>query len=49
MHADLGSAADHIRAVTRTLRQELFTAIAILGLGAAVIGFSLGIAYVHWR
>ena len=49
MHSDLANAADHIRALTRTLRQELFTAVAILCLGTAIIGFFLGLAYVHPR
>ena len=49
MHSDLGSTAEYIRSLTRTLRQELFTAVALLCFGAAVIGFCLGIAYVHFR
>ena len=49
MQADLGSAADHIRSLTLSLRQELLPAMAFLCLGSAVIGFFLGVAYVHSR
>jgi len=49
MQADLGSAADHVRSLTHHLRQELLPALALLCLGATVIGFFLGIAYVHSR
>jgi hypothetical protein len=49
MQTDLNNAADHVRSLTRTLRQELFTALAVLSLGAATIGFFLGIVYAHLR
>ena len=47
MYTDLNNAADHVRSVTRTLRQELFTALVVLCLGAGVIGFLLGILCAH--
>ena len=49
MQAELGSAADHVRSLAHSLRQDLLPAIAFLCLGAAIIGFFLGIAYVHSR
>jgi hypothetical protein len=49
MHTDLSNAADHVRSMTRTLRQELFTALVLLCLGAGVIGFLLGILYARPR
>jgi hypothetical protein len=47
MHADLNNAADHVRSLTRTLRQELITALVVLCVGAGVIGFLLGNLYAH--
>jgi hypothetical protein len=49
MQADFSNAADHVRSLTDNLRQELLPAVAILCLGAAIIGFFLGIAYIHSR
>ena len=47
MHADLNNAAGHLRSLTRTLRQELFTALVVLCFGAGIIGFILGFLYAH--
>ena len=49
MQSDLNNAADYVRSLTSTLRQELFTALVVLCLGAATIGFFLGIVYAHSR
>jgi hypothetical protein len=49
MYTDLNNAADHVRSVTRTLRQDLFTALLVLCLGAGVIGFLLGVLYAHFH
>ena len=47
MQTDFNNAADHLRTLTCTLRQELFTALVVLCLGAATVGFFLGIVYAH--
>jgi hypothetical protein len=47
MQADLDNAACHIRALSRSLAQDLHRALAVLAIGALVLGFLLG-AHVQW-
>jgi hypothetical protein len=42
MQADLDNAACHIRALSRSLAQDLHRALAVLAIGALVLGFLLG-------
>ena len=47
MQADLDNAASHIRALSRSLAQDLHRALAVVAIGALVLGFLLG-AHVQW-
>ena len=47
MQADLDNAACHIRALSRSLAQDLHRALAVVAIGALVLGFLLG-AHVQW-
>jgi hypothetical protein len=48
MKADLQNAGDHIRAQMNGLGKELYRTIAVLCLGAMVIGLLAGILYQRW-
>jgi hypothetical protein len=48
MKNDLQNAGDHIHAQMNGLGKELYRAIAVLCLGAMVIGFLGGIFYQRW-
>jgi hypothetical protein len=47
MQADLDNAACHIRALSRSLAQDLQRALAVVAIGALLLGFLLG-AHVQW-
>jgi hypothetical protein len=48
MQADLDNAASHIRALSRLLVKDIHRALAIVTVGALVVGFFLGVSYVQW-
>ena len=48
MKADLKNAADHVRVEMNGLGKELWRTIAILCLGALMIGFFMGTLYHRW-
>jgi len=48
MQANLDNAACHIRFLSRSLVKDLHRALAIIAVGAILIGFFLGVSYVRW-
>jgi hypothetical protein len=47
MQADLDNAALHIRVLSRSLAADLHRALAIVAVGALLVGFILGVSYVR--
>ena len=48
MQADLDNAASHIRALTNAVAKDLRRAVAVLCVGAMLVGFLIGLYYAQW-